>query len=138
MTFEWRPLRAGETDHETLWASVALALGVLTICWLRVVEWPPILCPFHAITGLPCPTCGSTRAFFALLDGQPLEALRLNPLFGLSFVLAVPYLIYASVVAVFRLPRLRATVSPRDARIGRAAAWMTLLAGWTFLLVDGR
>ena len=79
MTFAWRPLRAGETDHETLWASVALALGILLACWLWLVEWPPVLCPFHVMTGLPCPTCGSTRAFFAFLSGQPLHALRLNP-----------------------------------------------------------
>lgn len=138
MTVEWRQLRPGETDHETVWASVALALAVLFACWVYAVEWPPVLCPFHAVTGLPCPTCGSTRALFAFVAGRPLEALRANPLVGAGALLSVPYLAYAAPVALGGLPRLRVTLTPRARRLGRAAAWGLLLATWAFLIVDGR
>ena len=37
-------------------------------------------CPFKLLTGLPCPLCGLTRACFALLHGDWVSALRLNPL----------------------------------------------------------
>jgi hypothetical protein len=48
-------------------------------------------CMFHQWTGLHCPGCGSTRCVYALLHGNPLEALRKNPL-----TLAVlPFLILA-------------------------------------------
>ena len=36
-------------------------------------------CPFHVITGLECPLCGSQRMFWALLHGQWAEAFWLNP-----------------------------------------------------------
>lgn len=38
------------------------------------------LCPFAAITGLPCPSCGLGRAALALFGGHPLEAIRFHPL----------------------------------------------------------
>jgi hypothetical protein len=40
----------------------------------------PLPCPFHALTGLLCPLCGSTRALAALLRGDLLLALRCNML----------------------------------------------------------
>ena len=138
MRIEWRRLRPGETDHETLWASVALALGVLFLVWVRVVEFPPVLCPFHALTGLPCPTCGATRALFAFVAGRPLEAIRYNPLMGLGLALSVPYLAYAALVALAGWPRVRVALDAPMRRVGRWAGWVAVAATWLFLIVDGR
>lgn len=35
-------------------------------------------CPFNTVTGLYCPGCGITRSITALLQGDPLAALRYN------------------------------------------------------------
>ncbi len=48
------------------------------------------VCLFKAATGLPCPSCGSTRAVLALMAGNAHEALLLNP-FG--FVIAIVMLL---------------------------------------------
>lgn len=49
-------------------------------------HWYP-QCVFHAITGLDCPGCGSTRALYQLLHGNVRAAWHLNPmLFLLMFV----------------------------------------------------
>jgi hypothetical protein len=138
VTVRWRPLRPHETDHETLWASVAAALGVMLVLWLRFVEWPPILCPLHAITGWPCPTCGATRAVLALARGEFVAALRMNPLVGAAALGAVPYLAYAAVVSVLGLPRCRIEFGPRAAAAGRVAAVAAVVTTWAFLIADGR
>jgi hypothetical protein len=38
------------------------------------------LCPFHALTGLHCPGCGTGRALYQLLHGNVWAAMQLNPL----------------------------------------------------------
>lgn len=37
------------------------------------------VCWFKTGTGLPCPSCGTTRALLALLHGNPVLALYINP-----------------------------------------------------------
>jgi hypothetical protein len=48
-------------------------------------------CPFHALTGLYCPGCGSLRALHHLLHGHWVTAFGLNPL----MVLSLPFLGYS-------------------------------------------
>jgi len=47
-------------------------------------------CPFHALTGLLCPGCGSLRALHQLLHANLSAALALNPL----MVLSIPFVLY--------------------------------------------
>jgi hypothetical protein len=55
-------------------------------------------CPFHAVTGLDCPVCGTGRALHRLLHGRLHEAFSLNAL----VFLAVPALV---LMLRFSLPR---------------------------------
>lgn len=54
---------------------------------------PP--CAFHALTGLWCPGCGMTRALHALVHGDVLQALHLNPL-GLLMLPVLPAMLFWS------------------------------------------
>lgn len=53
------------------------------------------VCPFKRLTGLPCPGCGMTRAYLALLRGDISGAFQLHPLFPLVPLLAVEIYRYA-------------------------------------------
>ena len=53
--------------------------------------YPP--CPFHLLTGLHCPGCGSLRALHHLLHGHLLMAFWLNPL----MIVSLPFLGYSFV-----------------------------------------
>jgi hypothetical protein len=55
----------------------ALALFALAAL---VVAGLPFRCPLLAITGVPCPTCGLTRATRLALHGQLADATRMHPL----------------------------------------------------------
>lgn len=65
---------------------------------------PP--CVFHALTGLLCPGCGTTRALWYLVHGHPVRALGEN---ALSMTL-MPFIVYDLGAVLTR--RWRA-VSPR-------------------------
>jgi hypothetical protein len=56
--------------------------GIAIAVWLLGPEgsaspWLPP-CPFHTLTGLDCPGCGSTRALRALLHGHWIAVLDFN------------------------------------------------------------
>lgn len=72
---------------------------------------PPIACPMRAITGIPCPLCGMTRACVAAVQGHLGTSLAFNPA-GVLVVLA-------AIVALVR-PQWLSRV--------RVSAWAVLVA----------
>lgn len=85
---------------------VLAAFAAAALFLFDPATWPFYpLCPFHAVTGLHCPGCGSLRAAHQLLHGNFLAALDCNPL----MVLALPFLGYGFVsygVSAVRKKRL--------------------------------
>lgn len=69
--------------HSTI-AAIALAGAALAASVLRADQWGVTLCVFKATTGLPCFTCGTTRALAALARGEFMVALRVQPLATLA------------------------------------------------------
>ncbi len=73
--------------------------AALAVGYLRLVDptrdgGATLPCPFRAMTGLDCPFCGSTRAVWALVHGEPVRALGYN---ALAMALA-PLLVWAWVL----------------------------------------
>ncbi|MBC7856052.1 MAG: DUF2752 domain-containing protein [Pirellulaceae bacterium] len=58
-------------------AMLAVYVG-WNVYWLGQLRIAPSL--FQSLTGLPCPTTGCTRSFFALCHGEWRESLRFNAL----------------------------------------------------------
>ncbi|RUM89711.1 MAG: hypothetical protein DSZ24_00515 [Thermodesulfatator sp.] len=56
-----------------------------------------VFCPFKRVTGLPCPGCGMTRAFWALSGFKIKEALLLNPFSIFLLFIAFIHLFYPKV-----------------------------------------
>jgi Protein of unknown function (DUF2752) len=48
----------------------------------------PSVCLFKEITGLPCPSCGTTRSLVLLMHGEFRESLMMNP-FGMLLAVAL-------------------------------------------------
>lgn len=68
-----------------------------------------VLCPFRAVTGIPCPGCGMTRAFCALGHGDLPGAFGYNAL--APFVFAAGLLVWAHALAtLLGLGRSRAAL----------------------------
>ncbi len=114
-----------------LWGVAAAAAVALRPFWLALVPLLPA-CPMRTATGVPCPTCGTTRAVVALLHGQPSTAVLINPLAalaGLGFVLGG---VLAAIWALIKapLPVLPQRLSPAL----RIAIVAVLLVNWVWVM----
>ncbi len=69
----------GRRQIALLWGAVSLALVLLSPLGSWLAGGLPN-CPFKSWTGLPCPTCGTTRAALTLAEFRPLDALLNYPL----------------------------------------------------------
>ena len=130
----WRRMPAAGFDHELVGLAVSLAALAGGMAWTLVgLGWPQ--CPFLAMTGWPCMTCGATRATVAFLQGNFLQAFSWNPLVAFALGGVVAFDVYAVVVLLTRAPRLR-TID--WTRINRNIVWIVLasavLLNWIYLL----
>lgn len=111
-----------------------IAIGLITIAviiyFLFSPEesgsfFPP--CPFHYVTGLDCPGCGSQRAIHHLLHLDFKMAFMRNPL----LVMALPYILLGIYLEYFggkeRHPKLREILFGRNASI---AIFVIVIVYW--------
>jgi hypothetical protein len=113
----------------------ALACGAVGLLGLDHVGLTP--CFFRLATGLPCPTCGSTRAFGRLFHLDLAGAFVMNPLAAASALV----LLLWGLVDMALLPgrrALRASLAPALHNPARFLVVALLLLNWAFLLVAGR
>lgn len=66
--------RVGADIREYYWAGI-IFLGYFAAAHFLF----GVLCPQLVVTGIPCPGCGLTRAFFSLARGQAGQAALANP-----------------------------------------------------------
>jgi hypothetical protein len=112
-------------------------LATVAVGLLRLDRLPLTLCVFKGLTGLPCPTCGSTRTLGRLAGLDLAGALSQNPL---ATVAAVGVAGWALADLVL-LPRRRALGLEIAPRLGVALRWgalFLLLANWVYLVAAGR
>ncbi len=85
---------------------------------------PP--CPFHALTGWFCPGCGSTRALHALVHGDVVQALAMNPL----LVVVLPLLAWMALSAAGLPAPGRRILAPI---VANPRMWLAVLLGYWLL-----
>ena len=91
------------------------------------------LCPLRRFLGIPCPTCGTTRAIAALFRGSVREALALNPLMATFLCVGMPLLgVHVLVCGVAATEGLLRRLSGR--RLFWWAVALLAVANWAYLL----
>jgi hypothetical protein len=66
----------------------SLLLPILAFDWVTSPQ-ALVLCPLRAVTGIPCPSCGLTRALAHLERGHLDQALKYHPFSPLILLLAL-------------------------------------------------
>jgi hypothetical protein len=125
-----RPFRLGDAD--------ALAfIGALSFLAARALPFLDVhvTCPSRALFGIPCATCGMTRAFVRLAAGDAAGAVAASPA-GAALAAAA----WAFALAALARPVLRFDWPRPSAAAARAlavAAIATLALNWIYLVATG-
>ncbi len=115
---------------------VALWLAVVgASAWLGHVSGQyPVLCLFKRVFGVPCPSCGTTRAVLALINGQLWMAVRMNPLMTLI-------LICLSATAVARIlfrRGVRLELTMRERCVLYTTSTLAVTGNWAYVVFTSR
>jgi hypothetical protein len=95
-------------------------------------------CVFKAGTGVPCPSCGSTRALESLVAGDLVGAVLVNPLAVLTLAGGLIYLVYAWLAVAGLVRPLRPGWLTHPMPMGlRWGLPLVLAANWIYLMVTG-
>ena len=112
-------------------------LAAAAVGLLHLDRIPLTLCVFKGLTGLPCPTCGSTRALGRLFALDFPGAFAMNPFTTLVAVLVAAW----ALLDLALLPRGRALdlELPKPLAFAlRVGALVLFLANWVYLIAVGR
>lgn|SRR5208283_5068983 len=121
----------GQIEFGIIYGGIAL-LALCAARFLPVLAFLPS-CPVHDLTGLPCPTCGSSRSIVYLAQGNILSSLTINPLAALCVIAAILYFLYSLVAFTLGIPKINIQNTEREKNIIRICALTLILANWLYL-----
>lgn len=110
-----------------------IVLGLIVFSQLL----PTGTCVFHRVTGVPCLTCGVSRAISSLLAGDIAGMLYFNPLIVLFSAGLVFFSLFKLLEFILSF-HLNVRVGRKSALILRVFAVTMIAANWVFLIATGR
>ena len=131
MNLAWRARGAGELDYGLIYGTIAI-LALVAVRLLPLSAFLPP-CAFKAVTGFPCPACGSTRSLACLAQGDIAASMAMNPLFFLLIIAAIGAFVVNGTLRLCRLPLPSMDLTAFEADCIRVAAVLVVLANWAFL-----
>lgn len=134
----WFRTVPGWRDAECLSAVLVTGAAALAAAITRLPACCAPRCLLKTWTGVPCLTCGGSRALNALLNGHVAAAFRLQPLLTVLAFAAMAWVSYAVAGAWFGVCRLRVRTTRREKLLLVAAVVILVLANWMYLIADGR
>ena len=94
-------------------------------------------CSFYQLTGRPCPSCGMTTAFAHMAHAQPLQAVIVQPMGALLFILTAIVAVALTITSLTGRSWLHLAYQPTAPLwlYGLLALW---LASWGYKIAYGQ
>jgi hypothetical protein len=125
-TTRWPVIGAWPLALGIVWA---VLVGVFVL--LKPADSEATVCVFRNVTGVPCPTCGSTRAALAAIEGRPIEAIVFNPLVTVAGALTIAWL----VLRVGCRRRIEFDLAPRQRTLVWIVIGVLFGANWVYVIL---
>jgi hypothetical protein len=122
--------------RKNLALKVLLLLGPILAFQVFVPEKWALHCRATQWTGIPCPSCGTTRCLQLLLEGNLSAAWQMNPLMCCTAILFGSVLIYSLSSSLLHWPAWRVVLNRKNER--RAALLLVaaaVLGNWAYLII---
>ncbi|MBI5198565.1 MAG: DUF2752 domain-containing protein [Nitrospirae bacterium] len=114
-----------------------LAILILLAARFLPLAKMPIFCPLKTVSGIPCPTCGSTRAIIHLAHFDLMGAFAMNPLISSSLIAGTIFLLYSLASYLLTPLRLDVKFSLREKLILRLGIGLAIFLNWIYLIISG-
>lgn len=130
-------VRAAVTTPRIEGVVIISVIGAIVLLSLLLDSTPNYfpLCIFHTVTGLPCPSCGMTRAFISLGHWDIRSALFFNPASILIYPAAWAGLIMALLQVVFKRKYIE-TIWNKSKRVLFPIILFIMALTWIYKLVS--
>src|SRR5512135_720360 len=122
----------GQIEFGIIYGGIAL-LALLSTRLDWALSMAPS-CAFKGLSGIPCPTCGSTRSLVHLSHGDIASALAMNAVVALVIVFAVFFFFYSLITLIFDIRRIGFALTEREKNTVRITAVVLLLSQWGWLI----
>lgn len=133
MKFERRAREQSGQPLGALVGGLMVASAAVAALWLRL-GLPLPDCRLREWTGIPCPTCGSSRLVESLLFGRILEAAAMNPFIFAGSTAVVLWAMISAVRWVFGLPTWHLVLTRWERRALVLLLIAALLTSWAYII----
>lgn len=132
MKIQFIRLESAEISNRLLLGLVLAIFIAAARLFPAFTDWLPP-CPFHMLTGRPCPFCGSARVAVLSAHGRFLQAALLNPA-AFAAYLYLAAVVLLGLVAAFNLKTPRLTLAGSEKKLLLRIVLFLVLLNWGYLL----
>jgi len=132
MRFRRREVRSAEISQRL---ALLGAFSVISLLLLGLHLAGVQLCLFNRLTGLPCVTCGASRAALCLLRCSFSEAFRIQPLLTLLMIGCGVYFVWTSFWMFCRREVVVVEITRKERLILLTVLCSAALLNWIYLLL---
>jgi len=129
-----QPARATESTR-LVWLGSAMLLAIGR--FYPFDRFPLVTCPLKAMTGIPCPGCGMTRAFVRFTHGDWAGSIHVSPLGAALAATAALATAYGLLRMTVLRRGLALELTPRESRVSSLVLLGALLVNWVYLIASG-